>query len=219
MIGLRYTITDNFHYWYNDYLWFDADESSLTNYLHSFLESYLIEFNTTQKKHLNIKDILDDEIDFENCKVKVSDLFYPSFNTIEDLFLEVLEEAKKSYQLITFNENRQFEKEDKIAATQFYYIKKPSLSNPYFYTEDFSYFLTDTIEENLLNMEIFLEDMKKNKISYFYIGNIQFEVDYFFDYGFFNNYNPFNLLDINNKECLMDFFSLNKDYLIKISKN
>ncbi len=225
MISLKYTITDDFHYYDEDYLWFSSTEQKLLDYIDNFLEQHLIKLNqeSGKKKQISISDIYNDYINFYGKEMKVYDLVNPALFTLEERKDDKLLEIKKS--LLTFKlqncyAESNFEKFNSIEAIQknkFYYIQRQDISCPYYNFESFYFFYIENIEEELLNLEIFLEDLKKENVRDFYISGIRFELeDFFNEYGYYKDYDPFSIIDFDDQKSIDDFFGSHESFSIKI---
>ncbi len=225
MISLKYTITDDFHYYDKDYLWFSCNEQELLSYIDNFLKEHLSKLNqeSGKKKPITLSDIHNNYINFHGKEMKVYDLVNLELYTLEERKQEQLLEIKNS--LLNFklqksyseSNSEKYNSTELIKNNKFYYLNKPDISCPYYNFEYFYFFYIENIEEELLNLEIFLEELKKENIQDFYISGIRFEVDYFFnEYGFYNNYNPFLTIDFDDQESINSFFGSYESFAIKI---
>lgn len=222
MISLKYTITDDFHYCDDDYLWFSCNEQELLSHIDNFLKEHLIQLNreSGKKKPITLSDIYNNYINFHGKEMKVYDLVDPFLQTLEERKQEKLLEIKNSLSLFNLQKKYDcFNTENFISVNtnKFYYIQQSDSASPYYNFEKFYFFHIENIEEELLNLEIFLEDLKKENIRFFYISGVEFEVDYFFnEYGFYNNHNPFSVIDFDDQESVNSFFGSYKSFAIKI---
>lgn len=226
MISLKYTITDDFHYYDENYLWFSSTEEELLTHIDNFLKEHLIKLNqeSGKKKPITISDIYNKSINFHGESMKVYDLVNPALYTLEERKQEKLLEIKNSllnFKLQNSYAESNFEKNNSIESIQknkFYYIQRQDISCPYYNFESFYFFYIENIEEELLNLEIFLEDLKKENVRDFYISGVNFEVDYFFnEYGYYKDYNPFfSIIDFDDQKSIDDFFGSHESFAIKI---
>lgn len=225
MISLKYTITDDFHYYDKDYLWFSSTEEELLNYIDNFLKEHLIKLNqeSGKKKQILISDIYNNSIHFHGKAMKVYNLVNPELFSLEERKQDKLLEIKNS--LLTFKLQKSYAESnferynstELIKNNKFYYIQRPDISCPYYCFDYFDYFYIENFEEELLNLEIFLEDLKKENVRDFYISGIRFEVkDFFNEYGYYKDYDPFLIIDFDDQESINDFFGSHESFAIKI---